>query len=257
VITPDPAVEIYDLARSFRAADVSGLVQRLTPRSTWAKVRIAFEVHRNKPTSETDRAHFSEKIREFTAPDAVDRLMARIEPKLVEARPQFPGMVMMAIGGMNVAVRSSDNDLTDDQRKMLERALPGIGRWISSTDFLSSDSMRRALTLLTDAARNTGITDVDQLKALPLEGVLERASPMLVAAKNAARIYGIDLDAVADSLKVDVLERGNDTARVRTTVTVFGAPVWCDHDLVLIEGHWYGKHVVTEFKDVDIDELEG
>ncbi|HVH35634.1 MAG TPA: hypothetical protein VM847_16155 [Tahibacter sp.] len=249
---PDPAVEIKHLAELFRAGDLAGLAQGLTPRRQWEQARLAYEMQRNKPTGEAERAHFAEKIQQFTAPDAVDLMMAKLEPEMAKARPQAAGMLLMGMGALSVAVNSSDTKLTDAQREALRSALPGIQRWVNTTDFLSVASLRRALTVLTDAARRTGITDIDQLKALPLEGVLERASPMLTAAKEAVRTYGIDLDAVADSLRVDVLERGADTARVRTTVTVFGAPVWAEHDLVLIDGHWYGKGV-----HVDLDEVAG
>lgn len=249
---PDPAVEIRHLADLFRAGDLAGLAQGLTPRRQWEEARLAYEMQRNKPTSESERARFAEKMQQFTAPDAVDQMMAKLEPEMAKARPQAAGMLLMGMGALSVAVNSSDTKLTDAQREALRSALPGIQRWVNTTDFLSVASLRRALTVLTDAARRTGITDIDQLKALPLEGVLERASPMLTAAKEAVRTYGIDLDAVADSLRVEVLERGQDTARVRTTVTVFGAPVWAEHDLVLIDGHWYGKGV-----HVDLDEVAG
>ncbi len=248
---PDPAVEITELARRFRAGDLAGLAEGLTPRSRWEAARQAFAIASKKPTTDTERARFAEKIRQFTAPDAVDQLMLTLEPEMTKARPQLAGMTLMALGAMQVAIKSPDTKLTEAQRQALESALPGIQRWASNTDFLSPDSMRRALTVLTDAARRTGITDIDQLKALPLEGVLESAGPMLVAAKEAVRTYGIDLDAVADSLRVDVLDLGKDTARVRTTVTLFGAPVWAEHDLILVEGHWYGKHVLAEWGDED------
>ena len=136
---------------------------------------------------------------------------------------------------------------------VLQAALPGVQQWASSTDFLSSATMRQALTLLVDAARRTGINDLDQIKALPLEGVLDRATPVLAAAKQAVRLYGLDLDAVADSLQVEVLEIDTERARVRTTVTLFGAPVWHEHDLQLVEGRWYGKHAAIQIGgDADV-----
>ena len=67
------------------------------------------------------------------------------------------------------------------------------------------------------------------------------------------QLYGIDLDAVVDSMQVDVLENDGQVARVRTTVTLFGAPVWHEHELVLVEGRWYGKHAAIAF-DHDHDE---
>lgn len=255
VSAPDPAQEVANLARLFRSSDLAGLAQALTPRSKWDMARTAFEAKRRQPTTESDRARFAEKIQQLTGPDAVDQLMRKLEPEMTKARPQVAGMLLMGFGAIQVAITSPDSKLTDAQRQAIESALPGIRQWAGSTDFLSPDLMRRALTLLSDAARRTGINDIDQLKALPLEGVLERAGPMLVSAKEAVRVYGIDLDAVADSLKVEVLDLGKDTARVRTTVTLFGAPLWAEHELVLVEGHWYGKHMLAEFDDVD--ELDG
>ena len=255
VSAPDPAIEIKHLAQLFRAGDLAGLAQGLVPREQWEKVRAEFEAKRNKPTSDTERERFAREIQRLTAPDAIDKFIAGLEPELTKARAQWPGMLLMASGAMQVAVNSPEAKLTDAQREALRSALPGVQRWMASTDLLSTDMMRRALTVLADAGRRTGITDIDQLKSLPLEGVLERVSPMLTAGKEAARIYGVDLDAVADSLKVDVLERGLDTARVRMTVTLFGAPVWSEHDLVLVDGHWYGKQVQVDFHDTH--DLEG
>ena len=89
--------------------------------------------------------------------------------------------------------------------------------------------------------------------------MLHRAGTVLTAAKQAVRLYGIDLDAVADSLHVEVLAIDGETARVRTTITLFDAPVWAEHDLVLVEGRWYGKQAMihwSEHEDEDFD-LEG
>lgn len=248
IATPDPAKQIKDLGRLFRASDVAGLVQALVPPSKWEEVRLVYELKRLEPTSEEDRAEFAEKIARFTAPTAVDDLMAEIEPKLVEARPQAGGALLVAFGALQMAANSPDSHLTAEQRTALQAALPGFQYWASGTDFLSSQTLRQALTLMTDAARRTGITDLDQLKALPLEGVLDRASGVLVAAKDAVRLYGLDVDAIVDSLQVEVLEIGAETARVRTTITLFDAPLWHDHDLELIEGRWYPKGSVEHFK---------
>ena len=238
---PDPAAQLEETARLFRAGDVVALAQALTPPSKWEEIQRKYEEHRLEPTSAHDREEFAEGIAKFTAPDAVDRFMEEIEPKLAEARPQVGGALLMGFGAMQMAVTSPDSELTDEQRAALQSAMPGIQKWASTTDFLNADTMRTALTLLTDAARRTGINDIDQIKAMPLESVLQRAGTVLAAAKQAVRLYGIDLDAVADSLRVDVLEIDGDKARVRTTVTLFDAPVWAEHDLVLVEGRWYGK----------------
>lgn len=255
-VVPDPARQVEELARLFRAGDVAALARAMVPPTQWERLKLAYEFKRLHPISDEDRAAFAEKLAQVTAPDAVDTLMLKIEPELEKARPQVPGALLMGFGAMQLAVASPESDLTEDQRAVLEGALPGIQHWASSTDFLSSATMRDALTLLTDAARRAGIQNLDQLMALPLEEVLYRAGTVLAAAKDAVRLYGIDLDAVADSLRVDVISIEGDTARVRTTITLFDAPVWAEHDLVLVEGNWYGKQVSIQWIDHDLDGQE-
>lgn len=238
----DPGRQIEELARLFRRNDVAGMVKALVPPSKWEQVQLAYVAHQFEPTREKDRADFAEGWTKFTAPDAVDRIMAEIEPKLEEARPQLPSALLMAYGAMGMAVTSPESKLDETQRASLKAAIPGIQAWASSTDFLSSETMREALTLVTTAVRGTGIKDLDQLKAMPLETVLERAGPVLAAAKRAVGLYGIDVDAIVDTLDVEVLEVAGDSARVKLTVTVFDAPVSGVQELSLVEGRWFGKH---------------
>lgn len=253
VSMPDPAQQIRDLARSLRNNDLAAVVRAMVPPEEFQKLRQAYELERGKPVSDTERAEFEAKLARLTAPDAVDTLMAEIEPKLAEARPQAAGAVMMGIGAMQMALAAPDTDLTAEQRATLQAALPGIQRWVTTTDFLSSVSMRQALTLVTDAARGTGIGNLDQLKMLSFEEVLAKAGSMLSASKEAVRIYGLDLDAIVESTQVEVLAIEGATARVRTTVTVFDAPVSTELELVLVDGRWYGKEAVGAWH-VEVDD---
>ncbi|MGE4070741.1 MAG: hypothetical protein AB7E72_06155 [Lysobacterales bacterium] len=249
---PDPAAQIRAAADLLRNNDLMGLLRTMVPPSQLQLLRQGYEEGRSQPITDEDRAEFEEAIAKFTAPDAVERLMQEIEPKLVEARPQAPGAIMMGLGALQMALTSPDAELTEEQRAALRQAMPGLQRWLTSTDFLSSLSMRQALTLVTDAIRGTGLDSIDELRMLSLEEALAQAGSVLASAKQAVRIYGLDLDAIADTLAVEVLAIEGDTARVRTTITVFDAPISKEVELVLVEGRWYGKEAVQHF-DFKID----
>ena len=79
---PDPAAQLEETARLFRAGDLTALAKALTPPSKWEEIKRRYDEHRLEPTSAHDRAEFAEGIAKFTAPDAVDRFMEEIEPKL-------------------------------------------------------------------------------------------------------------------------------------------------------------------------------
>ncbi len=243
---PDPALQIRDLARVLRANDLGGLINALVPPSQIQMMRQAYELHRLQPISPAERTKFSEGIAKLTDANAVDKFMLEIEPKLVEARPKAAGALLIGMGALQVALASDDSELTAEQRVALQSAMPGIQKWAAETDFLSSISMRQALSLLTNAARNTGVRSIDELKMLSFEQALSKAGTLLSASKQALYVYGLDINAIADSLQVQVLKQEGQTARVRTTITIFDAPISSEMDLVLLEGRWYSKTTVAK-----------
>lgn len=240
---PDPAAQLVEAAARFRRGDVAGLVQSMLPPQQWEDVRQAYELKRLQPFSDSERDEFARKLGELTGPGAIDVLMAELEPKLVKARAQWPGAQLMAFGAMSMAIESPDSQLTDSQRDALRSVTPAVQDWVIQTDFLNATTLRRALELLAGGVQATGISDLEQVRGMPFEVLLDQARSVLEAGKQAALLYGLDLDAVADSLQVDVLDIDGDQAKVRSTVTLFGAPVWVDHELVLIDGRWYGKQI--------------
>ena len=264
-VAADPSVQLQDLVRQFRSNDLAAIVRGSLPPAHYQTLLDKYEEARSKPISDKDRAEFAEGLQKLIAPDAVDQLMAEIEPKMRERAVQSEGMILMGLGAMNMAVTSPDSDLTEEQRAMLKRALPGIEAWVIETDFFSVDTLRQALTLMADAARRTGISDLDQIRMLSFEQLLAHGGRMLGAGKQAVKLYGIDLDAIVSTARMEVLEVEGDEARVRTTVTVFDAPLHFEQSLVLVEGRWYTKeaardwnrHVHIKFDGEEPVEAEG
>ena len=254
---PDPAQQIRELARLFRQGDLVALAETALPPSSMEELRLGIELAQLQPISDEDRLEFAEKLERATGPYAVDDLMAQIEPELEKARPQLPGAVMLGFGAIHMAITSPDSELTDEQREMIRLAVPNLQNWIASTDVLSSKTMRQALTLLVDAARQTGIDNLEDLRTLSFDQMLGHGNRMLAAGKSAVRLYGIDLDAVADSLQVDVLEQDGDAAKVRTTFTLLGARLFADHELRLIGGRWYPKHAAARVEHQETVKIEG
>jgi hypothetical protein len=240
-------VQLQDLVRQFRSNDLAAIVRGSLPPAHYQTLLDKYEEARSKPISDKDRADFAEGLQKLIAPDAVDQLMAEIEPKMRERAVQSEGMILMGLGAMNMAVTSPDSDLTEEQRAMLKRALPGIEAWVIETDFFSVDTLRQALTLVADAARRTGISDLDQIRMLSFEQLLAHGGRMLGAGKQAVKLYGIDLDAIVSTARMEVLEVEGDEARVRTTVTVFDAPLHFEQSLVLVEGRWYTKEAARDW----------
>lgn len=248
VASVDPAEQLQGMVSHLRNNDVAGLLRASMPAGQFQILRGAYEMQRGKPITDEQRADFEEAIGKLTASNAVDQLMAEIEPKLLEAAPQAQGGILMALGAMQMAISQPESDMTPEQREMLRAVLPGLERWLKSTDFFNPAIAREALTLVTRAARDTGIQNLDQLKMLSFDEALNSASKMLAASKRAVKLYGLDIDAIAASTRFQTIAVEGNKARVRATVTVFDAPLSHDLELTQIDGRWYGKEAVIRFE---------
>lgn len=245
----DPAQHVRDVVDALRRNDLPALVQAALPPQQYREAVDGWEELRLSPTSEEDRAEFEVALQKWTAADTVDRVMAEIEPKLRERAVQSEGMVLMGLGAMHMAVNSPDSELDEEQRTMLKAALPGIENWVIATDFFDAATLRQALSLLVDAARGTGISSLDQIKMLSFDQALRRAGQMLTAGKQAVKLYGLDLDAIIASTRVELIEREGERARVRATVTAFNAPISTELELSLVEGRWYSSEALVHWTE--------
>ncbi len=246
---PDPAIQLTQMARALKQNDLLTFMRITTPESKFAQLRAAYEMHRNTPATEKERAEFASKIEKLLAPNAVDAWMVEMEPQLAEARSKFPGAMLMGMGALQIAIASEDNKLTADQRQALRDVMPGLQTWLVTANLLNAQSMRQAATLITSAVRNSGVRTIDDLKALPFEQALSKAGNVMQASKQALKLYQLDIDAIIDSLRVQVVSITGDQARVRSTITLFGATISSEHELVLQEGRWIDKDVAVHIAE--------
>lgn len=253
---PDPAAQLKSMAQLFRANDLLGLSQAAVPPAQYSILRNGYELARLQPITDKDRAEFDKALGKFIATDAVDQMMVEFEPKLEEARPQVPAAMMIGLGALQMAVLSEESDLSAEEREMLSNVLPGLQEWAGSRDFLDAATLRQALTLVANAIRSSGVRSLDDAKQLSFEQAMGQAEQVLSAGKQALRLYGLDLDAIVDTLEVEVVSVEGNQATVRATLTVFNAPISKEHQLVLLNGRWYSKHATESFV-VDFDKHAG
>jgi hypothetical protein len=245
VEAPDPAQQWQQWAQLFRRNDLLGLVRSATSEAEFNLMRSKLEAHRSEHVKAEDVQEINEKIARLTAPGAVAKLMEEIEPKLAEARPKAQGAIMIGLGALSMAATGTGEGINADDRENLKALLPAIQQWATSTDFLSDEAMRAALEHVVQAARQTGVSNFDQLRSLSLEDSFAKAGIMLAGAKRSLKVYGIDLDAMADSLRVETLSVNGDVARVRTTITVLNTPISKELELKLVDGRWIGGKTVV------------
>jgi hypothetical protein len=245
---PDPAQQYRDMTRMLRNNDLASLVRIALPAGQYQALQTGFNTKRQVPINDANRKEFAESWGTMIAPNAVELWMDNAKPKLEQARQQLPAALMMGMGALQMAVYSKDNELTDAQRSALQTALPNIQSWLNEADFLSESKLREVALIITTAARRTGIARLEDVQALNFDQALAKADGLLQAAKQSANVYGLNVDAILDSLRVTTLTNDGKNARIKTTITLFGADIDHEQELVLLEGRWVGKELAQHAK---------
>ena len=235
---PDPAQQIMSQIRALRSNDVQALLRSSTDQAQYDALRAKYERARAMPIGESDRKEFADSFGKLLAPDAENALMQEIEPELVKNRPQMAGALLMGFGAMQMALAKQDESLSEAERSALQALIPEVQKWASSTDFLSSDLMRKVIRIGVTTAKNSGVRSLDDAKALSFEQATQRGDQVLLALKQAAQVYNLPVDQILESVRVQTLKVHGSKATVRSSVMVFGVPLSHDIELSYAEGRW-------------------
>lgn len=245
-----PAAAAEASAKAFQNNDALGLVKSALPPSAYNELKSKFEEKMaSNPISDEERREFAENLAKITGPTAVDDLMAQIEPQLEAMKPQMSGMVAMGIAGAQMAINNPENsEMSESQKAQIVAVLNGLQGWAMKTDFADAGKLRAALTDISNAVKATGVTSLDDIKAMKFEDLLGKGSVLLAGVKKALKQYDLNLDAIVASQKVQVLNESGNTATIKTTMDVFGVPVESETEMVKIDGGWYSKDGVENLK---------
>ncbi|MBV6414138.1 MAG: hypothetical protein IT479_03520 [Xanthomonadales bacterium] len=233
--------------KAFRNNDLKALLVAALPAAEIERMRGEWDKNRQETISEEDRAEFAENWGKLTAPDGVDKIMAEIEPQLAQMKPQMAGMIAMVQGGAQMSIAQS-TDLTESQKAQATAFVQGLSGWLNKTDFTDPALMRSSLTALADGLRATGITKLDDIKALSFDQLLEKGGMAMGGLKNAFAAYGFSLDAIADSVKTEVVTEAGDSAKLKVSYALFDSPMSFESEMTRVDGKWYGKDMLASLE---------
>ncbi|HWS25614.1 MAG TPA: hypothetical protein VN259_03480 [Xanthomonadales bacterium] len=239
--------------KAFRNNDLKTLLTAALPPAELERIRADWEKQRAEPITDEERAEFAENWGKITAADGVDKIMAEIEPQLAEIKPQLAGMIAMGQGMATMSIAQS-TDLTEPQKAQATAFLTGLGGWLGKTDFADPALMRKSLTALAEGLRATGITKLDDIKALNFDQMLDKAGVAVGGFKNALAAYGFSLDAIADSVKSEIVSESGDVAKLKVSYALFDSPMSFESEMQKVDGKWYGKDMLDQIAKAKADE---
>lgn len=241
--------------QAFRNNDLKALLTVSIPAAELDRIRADWDKQRAEPITDEERAEFAESWGKITAPDGVDKIMAEVEPQLAEMKPQLAGIIGMGQGMATMSIQQS-TDLTDQQKTQATQFMNGLSGWLGKTDFADPALMRASLTALAEGLRATGITKLDDIKTLSFEEMLVKAGPAVGGVKNALAAYGFSLDAIADSVKAEVVNETGDVAKLKVTYALFDAPMSFESEMQKVDGKWYGKDMLEQIEKAKAEKAD-
>jgi len=239
--------------KAFRSNDLKALLEAALPAAEIERMRSEWDKNRAEPITEEDRAEFADSWGKITAADGVDKIMAEMEPQLAQLKPQLAGMIAMGQGMATMTIAES-TELTDAQKAQATAFMNGLSGWLGKTDFADPALMRKSLTALADGLRATGITKLDDIKALSFDELLAKFGPAVGGVKNALAAYGFSLDAIADSVKTEIVSEAGDTAKLKVSYALFDAPMSFESEMQKVDGKWYGKDMLAQLEKAKAEE---
>jgi hypothetical protein len=248
--TPDGALSAS--VKALRGNNVAAFLDNALPAAEVAKMKADWSKEMTKdPVTEEDRKQFADTMTKLTAADAEAKMYAEIEPKLKEfdaqSAQQMPMMIAMGQGFAQSAIQQS-KDLNDSQKTQAQAMIDATAKWAQSTKFTDPALVKNAIAAICKTARDLNLKSIDEARALTYDQAMQKAGIMLGGVKQVFGVYGLNMDKALDTVKVETVSTTGDAAKVKVTYTAFDQPFATESDLVKVDGRWYGKQAIEQWK---------
>ena len=247
-----PDATILASVRALRANNIGALLDNALPPAELAKIKADWNTEMNKdPVSDDERRKFAEQMTKLTAPGAEEKLYAEAEPQLkqfeAQSAQQMPMMIAMGQGFIQSAIQQN-KDLTEPQKQQTVALIDATAKWAQTAKFTDAASAKQAIGIICKTARDLNLKTIDEVRALNYDQAMQKAGIAVAGFKQLLGVYGLSMDKALDSVKTETVASSGDTAKVKVSYTAFDQPFSTESDLVKVDGKWYSKQAVEQWK---------
>jgi hypothetical protein len=255
-----PDATVLASVRALRNNNVAGLLENALPPDELKKMKADWSKEMNEePVTEEQRKHFAETMQNLTAPGAEDKLYAEAEPQIKqfekEGAAQMPMMIAMGQGFIQSAIQQN-KDLTEAQKAETVSLVDAMAKWAQSAKFTDPAMAKQAIAAVCKTARDLNLQTIDQARALTYEQAMQKAGIVVAGFKRVLEVYGLSMDKALDSVKAETVSTAADTAKVKVSYVAFDKPFTTESDLVRLDGKWYSKQAVDQWKKLQAREAQ-
>jgi len=238
--SPKPHETILSSVRAVRNNDLGTVLSTVLTDAQLAEMEAEWDKQRKQPVDPQESAQFQMIMTMLTAPGAEDMLLAQVEPKLAEMRPQ----IAMLVGMFSSLIQSSleqdqTMDLAEKERTM--DVVDAVGELLLENDIASTENARRTIEILCRSARDAKLLTVQDVNKLGFDQLVVKGDVFLKCFKDILAVYGLDMNEWLDSVEAETVRVDGDTAVVRVSYEVLGIEETFDAEMIRVEGRWIRK----------------
>jgi hypothetical protein len=208
----------------------------LIPEEAQAEAKKSWEEEAKNPNAAQD-AEIDQNLGKLLAPDAIDTMMADLEPQLKEFNAQQVSMGLMMMGGMLAMNMAKDPEQAQSAQE-LQGLITDICAWLPASGLGDPAKARQAIERIVAGAKALDIANATELRALSLDEALKRCGGFLIELKNALAVYNLNADGFLDSIKVASVEGDGDQRTATMQFTAFGKPHSFPVKMEKKDGRW-------------------
>ncbi len=248
-----PAKTVLTSVQLLKDGQFDALMQHVLPPAEYKQMRAKWdEAHKKtKDISDADRQKFAQGMAQLTAPDAEQKLWAKVQPRLEKMDKQYKARLPMMIGMGQVMMDtqiSNSKQLTPDQKKQATDVVDALGGWAQKTDWTDADKVKKAIGVVTSTARKLDLKTLDQAVALNYDQALAKYGVAWNGVKQVVDVYGLSVDQTLDSAKAKTVSSDAHTATVEVDYTLLGKPQSMTVDMIKIDDRWYDKDLIDHWR---------
>lgn len=230
-------------AKALKNNDLKTLLELTLPEEKYAEVKAQWEAKKQEPITDEDKQHYAEMMQMLTQDDAVDSIMTELEPQLDQMRAQMPMFVGM-FQGITASAISQNEDMTNEQRQQAQKLVTAVAGWAQKTDLASPDLARDAVTIAVDTAKEVDLPNLEDVRALSFDEMLDKAGVVLAGVKDILTVYNLDVNGALDTVNAETVAQNGDSATVRTKFKFLDTEQVYESDYVMVNDRWIAKEAM-------------
>ena len=236
------AVKDNDLVRYSRLSMPPALHKQMEAR--W-KANLALAA----PPTPAQQKDYAKWMGRLTAADAESELYGSFDRKLkkIEAELNSQWPLMQATGGIFLnGVITANPKLTVAEKAHAKATGSTLINWLTPERVADRDRARRAITVLTETARDINLPTLADSRRLEMIPTLGKAGRGLKGLKQIGRIYGLDADLSLSQVKARVKSVDGPVATMDVSYPLLGRTVSFEMQLLRRDGRWYSADAVRD-----------